>query len=191
MTPRRPFGRVLPLLAGLLVTSAVLRLGADVRPALAQAVAPAEATVTATDGVVCPEPEAPSALLEALRAREARADEREAGIETRMAALREAEAEIEAQLAALSAAEESLAATLNLASSAAETDLGQLTLVYENMPAPEVAALFEEMDPQFSGGFLARMDPAAAAEVMTHLTPTTAYSISVVIAGRNANLPRD
>ena len=187
----RPFGRVLPLLAGLLVASAVLRLGGDVRPALAQGLPAPDTVAAGAEEVICPAPAAPSALLAALQARESRADEREAGIEARMAALREAEAEIEAQLAALSAAEESLAATLNLASTAAETDLGQLTLVYENMPAPEVAALFEEMDPQFSSGFLARMDPPAAAEVMTHLTPTTAYSISVVIAGRNANAPRD
>ena len=188
---RRAFGRVLPVIAGLLVASAVLRIGGEVRPALAQIASPAAPGLSAADAVSCPEPEAPSALLDALRAREARAEEREAGIEARMATLREAEAEIEAQLAALEEAEQSLAATLNLASSAAETDLGQLTLVYENMPPPEVAALFEEMAPQFSAGFLARMDPSAAADVMTHLTPTTAYSISVVIAGRNALVPTE
>ena len=188
---RKPVGRVLPLIAGLMVVSAVLRLGGEVRPALAQVALPSTPGLVDADPVACPEPEAPSALLDALRARETRADEREAGIEARMAALAQAEAEIEAQLVALEAAEQSLAATMNLASTASETDLGQLTLVYENMPAPEVAALFEEMDPQFSSGFLARMDPVAAAEVMSHLTPTTAYSISVVIAGRNAGVPRE
>ena len=188
---RRATSRVLPVIASLLVISAALRLGGEVRPALAQVASPAAPSLSELEAVSCPEPESPGALLEALRAREARAEEREAAIEARMATLREAETEIEAQLIALEAAEQSLAATLNLASTAAETDLGQLTLVYENMPAPEVAALFEEMAPQFSGGFLARMDPAAAAEVMTHLTPTTAYSISVVIAGRNAGVPTE
>ena len=188
---RRRINRVLPVIAGLLVVSGALRLGGEVRPALAQVTAPQAAPLGESEPIACPEPDAPSALLDALRTREARAAEREAGIEARMAALREAESEIEAQLAALEAAEQSLAATLNLASTAAETDLSQLTLVYENMPAPEVAALFEEMAPQFSAGFLARMNPEAAAEVMTHLTSTTAYSISVVIAGRNVGVPTE
>lgn len=47
------------------------------------------------------------------------------------------------------------------------------------------------MDPGFAAGFLGRMRPEAAAGIMTGLSPETAYTISVVLAGRNADVPRD
>ena len=111
----------------------------------------------------CEAQQAPSDLLAALQTRESRVVSREAQIEDRLQALRLAESEIDEKLAALTEAEQSLAVMLDLASSAAEDDLGRLTLVYENMPPEEVAALFEEMAPEFSSGFLARMEPTAAA----------------------------
>ena len=46
------------------------------------------------------------------------------------------------------------------------------------------------MEPDFAAGFLGRMRPDAAAAVMAGLTPETAYSISVILAGRNATAPK-
>ena len=89
------------------------------------------------------------------------------------------------------AAEEALAATIAMADEAAATDLDQLTNVYENMKPKEAAALFEEMPPEFAAGFLGMMRPDAAALIMTQLEPEVAYSFSVVLAGRNANVPTE
>jgi flagellar motility protein MotE (MotC chaperone) len=47
------------------------------------------------------------------------------------------------------------------------------------------------MTPEFAAGFMARMRPDAAAAIMAGLEPATAYSISVVIAGRNARVPTE
>ena len=54
-----------------------------------------------------------------------------------------------------------------------------------------VGFFFEEMTPEFAAGFMARMRPDTAAAVMAGLEPATAYSISVVIAGRNARVPTE
>lgn len=129
------------------------------------------------------------ALLEAIKAREARLVTREAALEDRLRALALVESEAQEQLAALSAAEEALRATLALADAAAETDIQRLTRVYENMKPKDAAALFEQMSPDFSAGFLGLMEPVAAAAILTLMSPEAAYSISAVLAGRNANVP--
>ncbi|WP_341367493.1 magnesium transporter MgtE N-terminal domain-containing protein [Yoonia sp. BS5-3] len=182
---RRRRGRgTLHLIAGLLVASAIVRIGAQSGPALA------EGATMATE--VEPETTPPvetDALLAAFQAREARLVTQEAQLRDRLQALRVAEVEIEEKLQALRDAEEALSATIALAESASETDLAQLTTVYENMKPKDAAALFEEMTPQFAAGFLGLMRPDAAAQIMTELEPETAYSFSVVLAGRNANVP--
>ncbi|WP_425097625.1 MotE family protein [Tropicibacter sp. S64] len=129
-------------------------------------------------------------LIEALNKREARVKQREQDIDVRMQALSLAEQEIDRKLAELEAAERKLRDTLALAQTAAEDDLTRLTDVYANMKPKQAAALFEEMDPEFAAGFLARMRSDAAAAIMAGLTPNAAYTISVVLAGRNANVPK-
>jgi len=126
-------------------------------------------------------------ILEELAIREERVAAREALMEDRMAALALAVTQIERGLKALEEAENDLRATMALSATAAEDDLARLTAVYESMKSKEAAILFEEMSPDFAAGFLARMRPDAAAAIMAGLEPATAYSISVVMAGRNAN----
>jgi flagellar motility protein MotE (MotC chaperone) len=46
------------------------------------------------------------------------------------------------------------------------------------------------MAPDFAAGFLAQMRPDAAAAVLSGLDPNKAYTISVVLAGRNALAPK-
>ncbi|CUH79128.1 MotE family protein [Tropicibacter naphthalenivorans] len=130
-------------------------------------------------------------LIQALNARETRIKKRESDLEVRMQALSLAEQEIDRKLEALEQAEANLKATLAIAQTAAEDDLSRLTNVYANMKPKQAAALFEEMDPEFSAGFLGRMKPDAAAAIMAGLTPQAAYLISVVLAGRNANVPKE
>lgn len=187
-TRRRKSG-TLSVIAGLLITSAMLRLMDGSGQAFAEGDPPPADTQMAQAE---PQPEeAPdvNTLLGALQEREARLAEREAAFAARMQALAITEAEVAEQLMALEAAEEALRATIALADAAAETDLGRLTTVYENMKPKDAAALFEEMSPDFAAGFLGMMRPEPAALIMTQLTPQTAHSISVVLAGRNAGVP--
>ncbi|MEY1557257.1 MotE family protein [Yoonia sp. R2331] len=188
--PRKKRG-TLHIIAALLVTSAVLRItttGAAVaesatmvEPSPEELVAPAsQPPIAAGDA---------EGLLRALQEREARLAAREAQFLDRMQALRLAESEVAEQLAALSAAEEALRATIALADTAAESDLERLTRVYENMKPKDAAELFEQMTPDFAAGFLGLMEPVAAAQIMTLIEPDIAYSISAVLAGRNAGVP--
>jgi len=175
----------LHLVAGLLILSAFFRVFIGATEAMAN-----NATQT-PDIAIDPEPAKPDgSLLAALQSREDRIAAREAQLADRIQALQVAEDEIGQKLSALQAAEESLKATIALADSASETDLLRLATVYENMAPKDAAALFEQMPPPFAAGFLGMMDPTAAAKIMAGLTPETAYSFSVVLAGRNANVPK-
>lgn len=116
-------------------------------------------------------------------------DAREASIAARERAVEEAEAMVAEQLTALEETEARLEALLSLSDSAAESDLARLTDMYESMDARDAAALFTQMDPSFAAGFLGRMQPEAAAGVLAELDPSVAYSISVLLATRNASVP--
>lgn len=192
---RRTPGRgTLWIIALLLLSSGIVRLGGETGQAiardLAQTAMPGEG-----DGPehaaneACTPPEDIAVVLARLSERETMLDAREDALADRVQALKVAEARINDNLARLVAAEAKLEATMVRAESAAEDDLTRLTAVYENMKPKEAAPLFEAMDPQFAAGFLARMRPDAAAKIMSGLKPETAYTISVVLAGRNANAP--
>ena len=130
-------------------------------------------------------------LLGDLQARELSLEAEERALADRRQSLAVIEKHVTDNLQALIEAEKGLSATINLARTASETDLARLTSVYENMKPKEAIALFEAMDPAFSAGFLARMRSDAAAAIMAGLEPQTAYSISVILAGRNAQVPTD
>lgn len=196
---RRRAGRgTVLLIATLLVCSAGVRLGGGAGQALAEAgkaLAPEAAPVTEGAAHSVPPVKGErraelAALLEALQAREEKVTEREAAQELRARDLEVAEAEVRKRLDQLQEMEDRLRATLALADSAAEDDLARLTAVYENMKPKEAAALFATMEPAFAAGFLGRMRPDAAAGLMAGLPPDVAYSISVILAGRNANAPK-
>ncbi|SMX32032.1 MotE family protein [Maliponia aquimaris] len=206
--PRRKPRGALAAICALLVTSALLRAAVGASEAIAredpvaapQAPAPAKAAA-APQAAQGADPDAPAAymvaeadlapLIDALNAREERIRKREAAIEVRMQALTVAEHEIDSKLAALAEAEDSLKRTLTLARTAAEDDIAKLTNVYASMKPKQAAALFEEMDPEFAAGFLGRMRPDAAAAIMAGMTPQAAYLTSVILAGRNADVPKE
>jgi len=186
---RRQAGRgALVILALFLAASGALRLGAGVGSALANAPDPASGPA-ADAALSCPAP--PLALAQALLARETDVARQEAALADRMAALDLAEAALTTQMAALAEAEAGLKATLALADGAAENDLARLTAVYESMKPADAAALFTAMALEFAAGFLGRMRPETAAAVLSGMAPETAYTISALIAGRNALVPRN
>lgn len=127
--------------------------------------------------------------LEAIQARETSLIARERALSDRLLALEAAEQTISAKLATLEEAEEKLAATMARSETAVEEDLARLTSVYENMKPKDAAPVFSQMDPEFAAGFLGRMRSDAAAAILSGLDPETAYTISVLLAGRNASAP--
>lgn len=194
-TKRRNPGRgVLWIIALLLATSGVIRLGGETGQAIALEVTQLarsghEADTSDMALESCPAEGDIIDVLTRLQDRESLLEAREKAMADRVQALAVAEDRLQSNLTALVAAEQALKSTMALADSAAENDLVRLTSVYEHMKAKEAAALFETMDPQFAAGFLGRMRPDAAASIMAGLNPQTAYTISVVLAGRNANVP--
>ena len=180
------------VIVALFLASGIIRL-ADMAPAIAQELGlegEAAASENMQVAMAEPAPDMP-ALLAAIQAREAQLAEREAYIDQRQQTLAVAEQRIREQMQALAEAEEKLAATLTLADSATERDVARLTEVYMRMKPAEAAGIFETMDIQFAAGFFSRMRPEASAAIMANLPADLAYSISVVMAGRNANAPRE
>jgi flagellar motility protein MotE (MotC chaperone) len=185
MSRRRaqPGRGILVILALILAASGGIRLGLGVDQAIA------DAPAVSSEPMVCPRP--PVALAEALGRREARVAAQEAALEDRRSALALADQAIETRLAALAEAERSLAATIAMADGAAEDDLARLTAVYETMRSRDAAPLFEAMAPEFAAGFLGRMKPDAAAAILGGMTAEKAYSVSLLLAGRNALAPTE
>ncbi|MDO9525301.1 MAG: hypothetical protein Q7J57_07120 [Gemmobacter sp.] len=187
--PRRRPGRgALTFLAGLLAVSGAIRLGLGMNEARALVPEAFEAGQSLTSAG-CEPP--PMELVAALRAREDRILVQEAAVADRNAALALAEQAIAKRLEELRDAEASLSATLSRADGAAEADLAKLTAVYESMKPKDAASLFEAMKPEFAAGFLGRMRPEIAAAIMSGLSSEAAYSVSVLLAGRNALVPKN
>ncbi len=187
---KRRTGRgTLAVIAALLIGSALLRAGLGAGAALAVVDAPSVPVAPTPEA--CEPPKDMGPVLEAMNAREDRLKQREAQLQDRMRALAVAEEEIRQKTQELVAAEEQLRATIALADSAAEDDITRLVAVYQAMKPKDAAALFETMDPEFAAGFLGRMQPDAAAGIMAGLSPQTAYSVSVILAGRNASVPTE
>lgn len=186
---RKKRSGTLHILAGLLISSAILRFMDGTGQASAEGdLEPAPPMGMEGENVAAEQPDVDT-LLGALLAREAQVTQQEQKLEDRLRALAITESEVAEQISALIAAEDALRATIALAEEASQTDLGRLTTVYENMKPKDAAALFEEMSPDFAAGFLGLMRPEPAALIMTQLEPQTAHSISVVLAGRNAGVP--
>ena len=176
----------------LLLGSAAVRIGSEAGKAVATEVsADEDVTNEMVEQNTAPalDQDGMTRLLAAFEEREARIEKLERDIEQRKKALEVADQEISERLSILEDAEATLRSMLAVADTAAEQDVQTLTAVYENMKPKEAAALFEEMEPAFAAGFLGRMRPDAAAGIMAGLTPQTAYTISVILAGRNAEVP--
>jgi flagellar motility protein MotE (MotC chaperone) len=180
---------VLLIIAILLMGSALVRATIGAGQAMANAVDP---DAPAPDpNLTCESSDDLKDVLAALQSKERRLELQQEQIAARMQALTQADIELESKLARLVQAEESLRATVAFTETAADDDITRLVSVYEAMKPKEAALLFEEMEPEFAAGFLGRMRPEAAAGVMAGLSPQSAYSMSVILAGRNARAPRD
>ncbi len=188
-TEARPPRRSLIILAALLFASGALRMGDNAGRAWAEV-----AAAPAAGAPLPAEPASgndPGPLVAALKEREAKLQERENALREREASLAEARALAETRIAELQAQEAELAKTLTIADDAAESDVARLVAVYETMKPKDAIPLFAVMDADFATGFLARMKPEPAAAILSGLDPKLAYTISAVLAGRNARAPQN
>lgn len=185
---------ILALLTIFFVVSGLLRLG-DFGSALAATDDEAIADETMDGGDMsefgmCPDMGAVSTALAAIDGRADVLDARETAIAEQQSQLEAAERLVTARLAELEAAEERLNELLSTTDTAAASDVEQLIAFYEAMSSEDAAELFTEMDPSFAAGFLARMRPESGAGILAELEPDQAYAISVILATRNADVPR-
>lgn len=189
---RRRGGNVSLVIALLFTASVVVRLLGGTAEAIAKEVA-AIAPATHTD----PEALRPSSagqinsILDTLDQRSRKLDAKREELDLREKDIEILANVVKGQLEELTAAEKSLESLIALAQTAAEGDVANLTAMYENMKPKDAAAVFEEMAPQFAAGFLGRMRPEQAAQIFAGLQPSTAYSISVILAGRNVDVPTE
>lgn len=187
---RRRFGRgSLVLIASLFAASGMIRFGSGIAQAFATGTEPHDSGATA--GADCVSEPGVLLMLKEVQTREKTLAEREQLLADRSQAIGLAEKRIEERLASLVEAEQNLAKTVTIADQAADQDVARLVTVYENMKPKEAAPLFSAMAPDFAAGFLSRMRPDASAAVMAALDPQVAYSISVIMAGRNAGAPQE
>lgn len=179
------------VLAGLFVASGVVRFVGGT----AEAIALEMGDMRISEAAETHGPAKDAGLLDQvfaeLREREQSLDAREQALDQRSEELNTLSQNARAQLDELALAEARLRETLALAQRAAENDVAQLTSVYASMKPKDAAAVFEEMAPEFAAGFLGRMQPEAAGKIIAGLQPSTAYSISVILAGRNVNVPTE
>ncbi len=180
---RKPGRGTLVILALILASSGALRIGAGIGVAVADA-----SSKSASAPLNCPLP--PAAVAAALTGRESQVKGEEKAVADRLAALALADLAITKRMTQLKSAEDDLKKTLTIADGASEKDLANLTAVYEAMRPADAAVLFQTMAPEFAAGFLGRMRPEVAAAVLAGMKPDKAYSISVLIAGRNALVPK-
>lgn len=169
-----------------LFSSAALRVTTGMAWAKSNAEKVAETAEQTTECTVNPDY---VPVLRALQSREVAAQEREIRLNEYARALTQSKSEVEQQLQDLARAESALRDMIALAKDASESDLDQLTSVYQSMKPKEASALFEKMAPEFAAGFLGRMEPSAAAGILSGLDTDHAYAISVILAGRNAEIP--
>ena len=198
-----PFFRFLPsrigpvsIVGGLLIASALTRVAAGAAENLEKldgttASRNTQVTEQAARDQACADDADLQRVLDALRQREADLATAEAALDLQQSKADAETRQAEERIAAAEAAEAALKETMALSDAASETDLAQLTQVYERMKPKKAAALFEAMQPAFAAGFLGRMRPESAAAILAAMPPDTAYSISVIVAGRNALAGRE
>ena len=180
----------LMILSSILIVSGVFRLIPLASPALARVGLNEAAQAPETVAMDMSDPGV-DIVLQRLLDREAFVEKRENAIKDREIALKIAEDAISTKLEELIEVEKTLSATIAKAEVAFEEDVANLTQVFGQMKPKQAAALFGEMEPGFAAGFLARLPAEASAGILAAMDPRDAYSISVVMAGRNANVPNE
>jgi len=177
----------LSILAVSFAASAALRAGdvlaerPDLRDRLAQA---AELYETRFD----PTLRRSARVMDELQRQRKELEAKEAELDERAAELERVEKRMELRLGELRAARDKLSSETKRAQASAENDVAHLARTYEAMKPKVAGQIFDQMEPVFAAGFLARMSPSAAAGILGSMSPQQAYSVTVMLAGRNVHL---
>ena len=115
-----------------------------------------------------------------------RLDKREQDIAVREKSLAAIETKLTAQLASVEEANSNLEKKIGSLKTVANDDLKHLVGMYQTMKPKQAAAIFNSMDPAFAAGFLREMSSDNAGLIMANMDARKSYTISVIIAGRNA-----
>lgn len=180
---------ILAFIVAMLLLSGSLRLGA-IGFAVASSRTDGDTTPNKDPVSECVTDTETIELMELLKARAERITEIEEEQAKRQEDLDAAEATILTNLSRVEDAETRLSQTIQVVDGASSDDINQLTAVYQSMKAKDAALLFEQMPPEFAAGFLGEMSPAAVGGILSGLSSEKAYAVSVVLAGRNANAPK-
>ena len=180
---------VISLTFGLLVVSRALSVSSEIIPqAQAKDVTPASAgthtspTAPANGEMQC----LTGDLLETITADMTRLNLRKTEMSEREVALEAIEAKLKVQMTTIEEANASLQAKIDNLKSIANDDLLHLVGMYQTMKPKQAADIFNSMDPAFAAGFLREMNSDKAGLIMANMDPQNSYTISVIIAGRNA-----
>ncbi|GGD17553.1 MotE family protein [Aquisalinus flavus] len=125
-------------------------------------------------------------MLAAIKEREADLLEREDAHAERMKSLEAVETRVEERMAMLDQMNDKLSTAMAAIEAESDQDITHLAAMYENMKPAEASKIFNQMDPSFAAGFLRIMNSTNAGMIMAGMEPEKAYSISVVLANRNA-----
>ncbi|NHK28476.1 hypothetical protein FF098_011215 [Parvularcula flava] len=125
-------------------------------------------------------------MLAAIKQRETELLEREDAYAERMKSLEAVETRVEERMAMLDQMNDKLSTAMAAIEAESDQDITHLAAMYENMKPAEASKIFNQMDPSFAAGFLRIMNSTNAGMIMAGMEPEKAYSISVVLANRNA-----
>jgi len=132
-----------------------------------------------------------SHLATRLKAREEEFARRDAALTEREAKLEVVTERIRKMMAALDKAKASLAKTVTVVDGAQARDIDHLVTMYSTMKPKKAGVLFNEMDVNFASELLVRAKPEAAAMILSNMDADRAFAISVLIARRNQNAPKN
>lgn len=132
-----------------------------------------------------------SQLAIRLKAREEEFARRDAALNEREAKLEVVTERIKKMMSALDKAKASLAKTVSVVDGAQARDIDHLVTMYSTMKPKKAGVLFNEMDVNFASELLVRAKPEAAAMILSNMDADRAFAISVLIARRNQNAPKN
>ena len=125
-------------------------------------------------------------VLEVLQTDRAKLDERLSNVKTREQTLATLETKLNAQMTQIEAANNALQERIELMASTANEDIEHLVKMYQVMKPKQAAEIFDSMDPSFAAGFLREMNSERAGMIMANMDSRKSYSISVIMAAKNA-----
>ena len=127
-------------------------------------------------------------MLETLKGRRSEIDQQEQALMKRQRALEVVEKRVEERMSVLDKTNAQLNTKLEMLQKNADEDLTHLADMYETMKPKQASSIFNQMDPVFAASFLRLMKSNNAGLILANMESKKAYTISVIMANRNADM---